>query len=315
MPDESQRFQADLLNQLHVANPGRTICPLPDSAWGNYITPAPDETRNRANESLRVVVFGSWTLGMLAFEAARELETLHPDKVNIVGLVTDNPLNPGARISKQKRFWRYYGPSKQEMYVLDLMEEALTHGVPCYTGEIKNDPFRACLADWQPDAIVVSGFGQLIDTPIITLPKYGIYNVHPADLLHGFGAGAQPWEDLIERKAETTRLTIHQVTEKIDSGSVVGFSPPLNVRLAQGKCSDDACLIGEKTFIPVKRMVGELVTQLHRAKQSNTQKPIDSLDFHACFSPAACDRLMQPVDPNQRGHILPLTPQHSKDTV
>lgn len=312
---DTAQMEEDLLARLLSNNPERTIQTVSECAWGHYYTPAPNENPDKTDEGLRVLIFGSWTLGMLAFETVQELENLHPEKVNIVGLVTDDPLDPAARISKLKRFWRYYQPQRQEMYLLDLAEEALKHGTPCCTSEIKSDSFRKCLEQWNPDAIIVSAFGQRIDKPIIEFPEYGIYNVHPADLLHGFGAGAQPWEDLIERKAETTRLTIHKVTEEIDSGSVVGFSPELNVRLDHGKCTDDICLIGEKTLIPTKRMVMELVMQLYGRKQSGCSGPIDSMDFQTCFTAAEKNILMQPIHPEQRGHILPLSPEHARDTV
>lgn len=314
-PHKSSPQEDDLLARLQNDNPYRKITALPEDAWGHYITPGPDENPGKTNEGLRILIFGSWTMGILAFEAIRELENRYPDRVNIVGLITDDPLNPDAKISKQKRFWRYYGPSKQERYVLDLTEEALEYGVPCYTSKVKNEIFRSYLTEWAPDAIIVSAFGQRIDTPIIQFPTYGIYNVHPADLLHGHGAGAQPWEDLISRKAQTTRLTIHKVSEEIDSGSVVGYSPPLNVTLAHGKYSDDVCLIGEKTLLPVKRMVSELVLQLWSLKQSGRQKPLDAMDFEACFSTRERETLMQSIHPEQRGHILPLSPEHLDDTV
>jgi len=308
-------LEKDLLNRLRSNNPQRGISALTQCAWGHYITPAPDEHPEKSNKGLRLLVIGSWTLGMLAFEGVKELEDQHPDTVNITGLVTDDPLDPDAKISMQKRFWHYYRGTRQEKYVFDLMEEALEYGVPCYTGEVKSDTFRSYLTEWKPDAIIVSAFGQLIDKPIIDFPTYGIYNVHPADLLNGFGAGTQPWEDLIDRQAETTRVTIHKVSEEIDAGSVVGFSPLLNVRLAHNLCTDDICLVGEKTLIPVKFMIKELILKLCQKKESGKTGPIDSIDFEGCFSPADQATLMLPIDPEQRGHILPLSPQHAEDTV
>ena len=308
-------YEHDLLARLEADNPNRAISVLDGSEWGHLILPGADEHPQKNDRGLKVLVIGSWTLGMLAFEAIRELERAEPDRVNIVGLVTDDPLDPDARISLAKRFWRYYGKPRQEAYELDLLEETLAFGVPCYTGAVKNEGFRALLETWAPEAIVVAGFGQLIDTPIIRSPEYGIYNVHPADLRHGFGAGPQPWEDLLARRARTMRVSIHQVSEEIDSGSVVGVSPTINVRLKDDVWTDDVRLIGEKTFMPIKSMVRELVLGLCRNRESGCVGVVSSMDLAAGFSPEQREELLRPIDPLLRGKMLPLNRECSDDSV
>lgn len=308
-------YERDLLARLKSDNAGRDISPLPECVWGHSMTPAPDEHPEKTDDGLRVLVIGSWTLGMLAFEAIKDLESEAPDKVNIVGLVTDDPLDPNARISKLKRFWRYYDEQRQEVYELDILEEALEFGVPCFTGEVKSRLFRSRLVQWKPDAIVVAGFGQRIDDTIIRFPRYGIYNVHPADLQQGHGAGPQPWEDLISRHATSMRVSIHKVSEVIDAGGVVGVSPPVNVTLSNGDCSGDTLLVGEKTFLPVKPMVRELACALCRNREAGHQGPLDRLDMEGCFSPSETEALLRPIDPARRGTLLPLSPGHGKDTV
>jgi len=308
-------YEKDLLTRLKADNPGREISPLPECDWGHCVNPASDENSQKTGDGLRVLVIGSWTLGMLAFEAIRELECEQPKRVNIVGLVTDDPLDPDARISEHKRFWHYYTKHRQEVYELHILEEALRFGVPCFTGEVKSDMFRSQLDKWKPEAVVVAGFGQLIDAPIIRYPDYGIYNVHPADLRHGHGAGPKPWEDLVERRAKNMRVSIHQVSEEIDSGPVVGVSPSVNVRLAEGECTDDVRLIGEKTFMPVKTMVGELVQGLCRNREAGRPCPIDYMDLESCFSLSEREALMRPIDPEKKGTLLPLSHVCVGDTV
>ncbi|WP_170830404.1 formyltransferase family protein [Maridesulfovibrio ferrireducens] len=175
--------------------------------------------------------------------------------------------------------------------------------------------FRSLLAKWKPEAVVVAGFGQLIDTPIIQYPDYGIYNVHPADLRNGYGAGPDPWGDLVTRRAQTMRVSIHQVSEEIDAGSVVGVSPSVNVRLAEGECTDDVRLIGEKTFMPVKAMVEELVRRLCSNWESDCPCTINRMDLESCFSLPEKEALMRPIDPEKRGTLLPLSPLCVRDTV
>ncbi len=315
MQQYSMDYEKDLLSKLKVDNLGRDIFSLPECGWGHRVTPAPDENPNKTGNGLRVLVIGSWTLGMLAFDAIRELECEKPDKVNIVGLVTDDPLDPDAKISEHKRFWHYYGKHRQEIYEIHMLEKALNFGVPCFTGAVKSDVFRSLLDKWKPEAIVVAGFGQLIDSPIIRYPDYGIYNVHPADLRNGYGAGPEPWEDLVKRRAQTMRVSIHHVSEEIDSGTVVGVSPSINVRLAAGECTDDVRLIGEKTFMPVKSMVGGLVRKLCSNWDSNHPCVINSMDLESCFSLSEKEDLMRPIDPEKRGSLLSLSPLCIRDTV
>ncbi len=297
---------ADLIGRLLKDNPGRVIQSVEGVRWGELISPANDENPEKTGNGLRVLAICSWTLGMLALDTLKLIESRHPSNLCIVGLVTDDPVDSKARITAKKRFWRYYGKDRQEEYEKGTVESALSFGIPCYTGEVKSDPFRDLLASWDPELIIVAAFGQLIDRPIIEYPRFGIYNVHPADLLHDHGAGPQPWEDLVARKASTTRVAIHRVSEEIDSGEVVGESPPINVQLEDGNLSDDVRLIGEKTLMPVGHMVAELVLEVIRRKKSGRIEPVEEIDFNSLFSGDFKERLLEPIDPSRRGDLLPL---------
>ena len=307
--------EEDLLARIIMDNPGRQIRVPHGTRWGHYIMPAPDDNPAKTGRGLRCLVIASWTLGLLSFEAVKALEAALPDKVNIVGLVTDDPLDGSARISIKKRFWRYYPESMREEYELGILESALSFGIPCYTGEVKNDYFRAKLKALDPEVIVVSGFGQAIDAPIITQPSLGIYNVHPSDLLSNYGAGPQPWEDLLERQASSTRVSLHHVSETIDDGAIVGQSSLINVRLANGEMPGDVRQLGEKTLVPVYYMVGELIGRLIERKEAGQTGPITQIDFEAVFDDDFKQELMRPIDPQDRGHVLPLPPGESGLTV
>lgn len=308
-------LENDLLERLTGENPDRRITRVEGSRWGRLILPAPDETDRRPDQGLRVLCIGSWTLGLLAFETLLSLETLKPEGINLVGLVTDDPLDVDAKISVKKRFWRYYEEPEREEYEWGILHRALPLGIPCYTGEVKSAAFREILNKWAPEAIVVAAFGQVIDETIIDFPDYGIYNVHPSDLLHCHGAGPHPWEDLIERKASTTRVTLHRVSPTIDDGDIVGQSPEINVRLLDGSVSNDVRMIGEKALVPVSPMVRELVLALMDKKATGVKGSLDSLDFERIFGPDFKSRLMAPLDPVKRSHILPLPEGEEQYTV
>ncbi len=300
--------EEDLLNRLLSRNSRRMITRAEGSAWGHLILPAPDENPAKSDTGMRVLLIGSWILGMLGLQAVKKVETENPDRLNLVALVTDDPLDPDAKISVHKRFWRYYSEQRREDFELSILEEALGFRVPCYTGEVKNEMFRGLLADWDPEVIVVSAFGQLIDKAIIERPGLGIYNVHPSDLLHHFGAGPQPWEDIVARRALTNRTAVHCVSEAIDEGCVVGESPLINVALSDGQPCEDAQLIGEKSMMAVPRLVEELLRQLMARKEAGETGPIASIDFERAFLPSEREALMQPIDPGRFGKLLALPP-------
>jgi hypothetical protein len=300
--------EEELLSRLLSRNPGRTVSQAEGSAWGHLILPAPDENPLEPKSGTRVLFIGSWILGMLGLQGVKKAARENPGRLNLVALVTDDPLDPNAKISVHKRFWRYYSEQRREDYELSILEEALIFGVSCYTGEVKNAMFRGLLADWDPEIIVVCAFGQLIDKEIIEQPRLGIYNVHPSDLLHHYGAGPQPWEDIVARKATTNRTSVHWVSETIDEGSVVGQSPPINVALPDGQPCEDVLLIGEKSMMVVPRLVEELLRQLIARKESGESGPITTIDFDQAFLPAERDSLMLPIDPSQFGRLLVLPP-------
>ena len=70
-----------------------------DSTWGQMILPSASESLPKTNEGLRVVVLGSYLLGYLLFETLNIFERQNPARINIVGLVTDDPASPYAKIS------------------------------------------------------------------------------------------------------------------------------------------------------------------------------------------------------------------------
>lgn len=308
-------LENDLLARVTVENPGRRISRVADSRWGRLFLPAPEEVAGRPRQGLRTLCIGSWTLGFLAFETLLSLEKREPGGINLVGLVTDDPLDADAKISVKKRFWRYYEEPEREKYEWGILHRALSRGIPSYTGEVKCGSFREILAVWDPEAIVVAAFGQVIDEAIIDFPGYGIYNVHPSDLLHCHGAGPQPWEDLIERKASSTRVTLHRVSPTIDDGDIVGQSPEINVCLPDGRVSDNVRMIGEKVLVPVGPMVRELALALADRKALGFKGPLDSLNFERIFGPDFKSMLMDPIDPAKRGHVLPLCEGEEQYTV
>ncbi len=266
-----------------------------DSTWGQLIIPARDENPNKSRKGMKLILMASYRTGLLLLHTLIEFEKRYPDRLNIVGLITDDPLSPDARISMKRRIWRFFNDKEKFSIEDTIVETALSNGIPCYTGAVKTIYGHRLLKKWNPDAIEVFVFGQIIDAPFINIPKYGIYNYHPADLLHHHGAGPRPYQDLIDRNASTSRFTIHQLSLELDAGHVLGQSPDINVKFKNGKLPEDLLIIEDKMIVPMDFMSILLTKQLILNKEKGVQNKIETLDFASYFTENHKEELLEPI--------------------
>jgi hypothetical protein len=298
--------EAVLNHRLMLDRPGRRFLPIDGSRWGELILPAPEEIPAAPGKGLRVVLFASFEFGYLALEAVKAYAQRFPDRVQLVGLATDDPVNSTARIGLKKRVWKYMGSDEIIGIETAAVEAALAAGAPAYTGEIKIDGFRRLLDSWQPDAILSCVFGQVIDSWIINRPAYGIYNFHPADLAHGYGGGPAPAADLAARGATSTVWTIHQVAEAVDAGHIVAVSPPINVQDQHGALPVDPLVIYDKLTEPVGCLAVCLVDALARRSKAGTQGMLEHLEVEAAIPAATLVRMQQPIRAERHDTTLPI---------
>ncbi|MCX5829151.1 MAG: formyltransferase family protein [Deltaproteobacteria bacterium] len=286
----------ELINYLVVlAKPGRKSETVNDTRWGELILPDPSENPDKTGDGLKVVLLGSWQFGYLVLETLKEYERKFPEKLNLVGFVTDHPLNPDAKISVKKRIWNMLDMPSRVIDEATIIESGLSHGIPVYTGEIKIDSFHQLLHQWNPDAILVSVFGQIIDSFTIQIPSYGIYNFHPSDLTRHHGAGPAPYEDLAVRNAATTVWSVHHVSEEIDGGHVIGQSPQVNVLNTRGILPSDPLIVYNKLAEALSPLVYFLIGELCTRFEMNKIGSIEQLDFPALFPSDIKKKLMEPI--------------------
>jgi len=295
------------LNQILLADDSeRKIVQAEGTRWGELIIPAKHENPDKNNGGFRVLAVASFFYGYQMFETLKACEKRYPERLNIVGLVTDDPANPEAKICSKKRIWRLFDEDEKLDQEKAVIESALTFGVPSYSGEVKTDYFQKLLKHWNPDAILVFVFGQIFNRKIINFPDFGIYNFHPADLLNHYGAGPQPFQDMIDRKADTSKLTIHHIIEDVDAGSVVGQSPPVNIKLKNGNHTDNNLLLEDKLMEPVDRMAARLISELILRKESDKTGKIDTIDFDNCFTDQQKQSLLLPIQSLKYQDKLPV---------
>jgi len=296
-----------LVNYLVVLDkPGRQYTTESDNRWGGLLHPAPGENPSKDSNGLRIVLFASWDYGYLVFESLKEFEHKYPGKINLVGLVTDNPLNPDAKISIKKRVWKFSDLPHRVFDETFTIESALSDGIPVYTGEIKIESFYRCLEQWNPDAIIVCVFGQLINSRIINIPPYGIYNFHPSDLKNNQGAGPAPYEDLVARNAETTVWSVHHISEEIDCGPVIGQSPPMNIRNMEGKIPENPYVVYQKFAEALPILTVLLAEELSRKFKRKEPGPVEHFDFNILIPDEVKQLLMQPIVSDAPSDNLPI---------
>jgi folate-dependent phosphoribosylglycinamide formyltransferase PurN len=262
------------------------------SEWGQLIIP---DNLTVKKEGLRIVVFGSTTAMILVLETLDRMNKRFPGKINLRAIATDDPLDPGARIFVRKRIWRYYSTEEKSRLLRCVINTALSYGIPCYTGGVKNDYFRDILRSWDPEVIVMCCFGQKIDAPIYEYPPFGMYNFHPSDLASDIGAGAEPYIMTIENGRTTSNMILHKVTETIDEGPIVGISPVINIALANGKYPDSILSLQEKIPSICGWMTYGLVTEILKKKEKGEKGSIESIDFESIIPSNIKKLLLKPA--------------------
>lgn len=307
MPNPEEARPPDyLVDYLVVSDqPGRQFLKAGDTRWGGLVRPDPSEVPDSPRGGLRVVLFASWEFGYLVLETLKEYARRFPGRLDLAGLATDDPLNPDAKISFKKRVWGLLDLPHRVVDETCLIEAGLSCGMPVYTGEVKTESFRGLLRSWNPDAVLVCVFGQILDSRIIDLPPYGIYNFHPSDLARGHGAGPAPYDDLAARRAATSLWSVHRVTEGVDSGPIVGQSPPVNVLDGRGALPADPLVVYEKLAEVLSPLAFLLVDGLCRRRARGEPGPIGPIDFAGLIPQTLKDRLLRPVADDLPSQSLP----------
>ncbi len=296
---EDLRKEAPLNRELEHDRAGRSFLGVDGSRWGELILPAPEEQARRPGSGLRVVAVTSYLAGIGMLRALIAAEGVHPERVELVGMCTDDSINSDARIGLNKRLWRHYTPAERMAIEVETVETALRAGVPVYTGELKIPWFREQLGHWRPDVILVSGCGQLFDRELLEQPRYGVYNFHPSDLTRGVGAGPQPVASAIALGETTTRWSVHRMTVEVDAGPIVGVSPLISVGDAEDRVIQDPKHFYERLRGVDGPMAAILVEELARSEaDSISVEETPRIDFERRL-PRDLAAFAEPLPPRQ----------------
>ena len=158
-----------------------------------------------------IVFIGTGTLG------AHTLEALAIDMQYKIKLVITGDSSATSRLEK----------------VNSIEEIAKKHKLPILkTADINSEAVINSIKKAKPKLGIMADFGQIIGATILSLPKYGIINIHPSLLpLH---RGASPVQDTILEGDQITGVTLIITTSKMDAGPVLSQA---TVRLSGSETS------------------------------------------------------------------------------
>ena len=248
-----------------------------ESLWGEFYEPV--KPKSNPGNGLRVVLFVSCNCGNTVINNLALFEHKYPGLLNLTAVVTDDPVDPDARISLKKRIWSQYTPGERSDLRTKIINSCMDFGIPCYTGAVKTDYFRKIYESWNPEVLIMFCFGQKLNSFIYDYPVNGAYNFHPSDLPKQIGAGTQPFQNAIRSGLKTAPLVIHQITELIDMGPIVGVSSPVNICLSDGTYPKSLLTLLEKITSVGGWMSIQLIASIIKQKTMGETGPLTWIDY------------------------------------
>jgi folate-dependent phosphoribosylglycinamide formyltransferase PurN len=248
-----------------------------ESLWGDLFLP--DKPKLNQGKGIRLVLFVSCNGGNNLLNALALYEQRYPDQLNIIGVATDDSINPNARITKKKRVWNEYNDEERSELRSKVLDSCMNIGVPCYTGSVKTDYFRNIYKTWNPELLFMLVFGQKLDSFLFDYPTIGAYNFHPSDLPKHIGIGPQPFHEAIRKGLKTSVFTIHKITELIDIGPTTGISTPINICLEDGTYPKSVITMFEKITSVSTWMGVTLISKIIARQACGKSGHVTRIDF------------------------------------
>lgn len=162
---------------------------------------------------------------------------------------------------------------------------ALEHDIPLFRPETGDD-LRADVARIAPDLGVTVAFGRLLSPDVLSLPRYGWWNVH-FSLLPRY-RGAAPVQHALFEGDSSTGVSVFQIEEGLDTGPILAARPhPIEPGITAGVLLDELSHVGAE-------VLGQLLEALAR------QHPDEGLPTTAQTGEATS----APKPARETGHIL-----------
>ena len=100
------------------------------------------------------------------------------------------------------------------------------------------------------------------------------------------------------------------MTIQLDAGPILGQSPPVNVRYADGSMTDSILVLEDKLLHTVDIVGALLIKTLILHKERGMKGPINKLDFDRHFNDKIRDWLMKPILSKTHAECLPVPSEY-----
>lgn len=107
----------------------------------------------------------------------------------------------------------------QQVRFSPLKEKALELGIPVLQYEKVSREGIDDIAALKPDVVVTAAFGQILSEKFLSVPKYGVLNVH-ASLLPKY-RGSSPIQWAIINGEKQTGITVMRTVKAVDAGDIL----------------------------------------------------------------------------------------------
>jgi methionyl-tRNA formyltransferase len=202
---------------------------------------------------LRIVFFGTPQF------AVPTLRQLLQSRHTVCGVVTqpDRPRGRGQRVSEAP-----------------IKALALAHDLPVFQPERLREPdVASTISAWRPDLGVVAAYGKLIPEALLTVPTFGMINVH-ASLLPRYRGAAPVHRAVIDGQPETG-VTIMRVVKALDAGAMFA-------KVARPIGPDETSDVVERDL---SELGATLLVEVVDAIQSGTAREEPQDDAQATYAP------------------------------
>lgn len=136
----------------------------------------------------------------------------------------------------------------RQMSMTPVKVEAQARGLPVYQPEsLRTEAQRERLRALRPDLMVVVAYGLILPPSVLSIPRYGCWNVH-ASLLPRW-RGAAPIQRAIEAGDEASGVCLMQMEKGLDTGAVLlSLETPLTAEDTGGILHDRLAALGAEVL-------------------------------------------------------------------
>lgn len=140
--------------------------------------------------------------------------------------------------------------NRNKLTVPPVKTVAIELGIPVYQYDRISREGVKDLKEFNPDIAVTAAFGQILSREILSIPKFGVINIH-ASLLPKY-RGSSPIQWAVINGDEYSGITIMQTAYEVDSGDIIKQYPlKIGTKETAGELFDRLAILGAEAVIDV----------------------------------------------------------------